>query len=162
MRFAVSVLISLAVTIAGLLWAMSWLNPGMYNAQFEIIKCDNREACLHEVGHKTDHHLGWVSRTEKFHHDIDVYRLGIWEYPQFRDEMSLKFNTFPGLGSIYIKSYNPLESTYWSQGWGGYSELYASIVSWYDGKKERCPAALRDYYDWDFIGAEMEKLGYGR
>jgi hypothetical protein len=133
-----------------------------YNPVTDGITCYTRAVCLHEVGHKADRHLGDVARSPEYAHAIDVYRLMLWEYPKTRNEMSYDFFTYPKLGSIFRITTNPLMYSTWLGGWGGYLELYADVVMWSDGQEENCPPQLRGWYDWNFIGDEMEKLGYGR
>jgi hypothetical protein len=160
MRTVALVLISIGITFEVLFGVI--LRPyGSYNHVFDAIDCKDRASCLHEVGHKADAYGQNISQSEIYRHDIDLYRLMLYDYPQMRDGLSYKFYTFPGLGSIFHADYNPLNLTFWQHGWGGYTELYASVVEWSDGDPKKCPRALRDFYDWEFINAEMEKLGYG-
>ena len=131
---------------------------GSYNTWTGEISCTSRETCLHEVAHKYDHAQGWISKTEKYQHSIDVYRMMIWEYPEYRDEYSLTIYNFPGLGSNLWQHGNTLSTSFWQGGWGGYSELFATILQWSDGDPNKCSKHLREFYDWNFINSEMEKL----
>jgi hypothetical protein len=131
---------------------------GHYNYITGEIVCHSRETCLHEVAHKLDHSQGWISKTNKYQHSIDVYRAMIWFYPDTRNEKALIIYNYPGLGSNYWQDTNPIHTTFWMGGWGGYTELFADIVLWSDGNPDKCIPELRDWYDWNFINSEMEKL----
>jgi hypothetical protein len=160
-RFLFCISILEAITIIFLIGFLSmYRNPGFYEPNFNYIYCTNKKACLHEVGHKLDHHLGNISTSQEYQHSIDVYRAIVWAYPQYRDQYALYIYQYPGLGSILWQSSNPAESSFWNGGWGGYSEFYADVVMYSDGKPENCSVFLRDYYDWSFIQSEMAKLGY--
>lgn len=135
-------------------------NPGFYDGVNDRIFCTNRKSCLHEIGHKLDAHSGYISKTEEYRHSVDVYRAIVWNYSQYRDEFSLNIYEYPGLGSMVWQSNNPADISFWNGGWGGYGEFYAEVIVWSDGKPEKCSVFLRDFYDWEFIRLEMEKLGY--
>lgn len=135
---------------------------GFYNFMTGEIACNSRAICLHEITHKYDHSQGWISKTEKYQHSILVYRTMLWLYPDKRDENSRFIYEFPGIGSAYWDSKNPASTSFWQGGWGGYTELYASIIEWSNGDPNKCPRELRAWYDWNYLQVEMEKLGYGR
>jgi hypothetical protein len=140
-----------------------FMNVGMtrplatYNYLTGEIQCNTRTLCLHEVAHKYDQSIGFVSLTKKYQHGIDVYRMMIWEYPQSRDKFSFDIYNYPGLGSIKWMNTNPF-----TRSWSAYSELFADIVQWSDGDPNKCPETLRAWYDWNYIDREMEGLGYAR
>lgn len=134
---------------------------GSYNYFTGEIRCKSRPACLHEVTHKYDQSHGMISDTKEFQHSIDVYRALLWFYTDKRDANSLVIYNYPGLGSNYWQDTNPTHNSF-IRGWGGYREIMADFVMWADGDPGKCTPYLRDWYDWDYIDVEMEKLGYGR
>lgn len=136
---------------------------GHYNYLTGEIACNSREVCLHEVGHKADHVNGMVSMSFNYQRNIEAYRMILWEHPELRNAFSGNLFTYPGLGSQRQHDMNLTHVSFFEDAQTtGYRELYADIVAWSDGKEKNCPANLRAFYDWDFIGDEMERLGYGR
>lgn len=148
----------LAVLVIAEIWLTSTYTLGHYNYVTGQVFCYARATCLHEVAHKVD----TASKTQGFIDNITAYRVLMWEHPELRSEYSWDILTYPGIGSPRWIDRNPLSVTFWQGGWGGYTELYADIVRWSDGNPLKCPANLRQFFDWNLIGDEMEKLGYGR
>ena len=51
-------------------------------------------------------------------------------------------------------------SSFWNGGWGGYTELYASIVEDAAGDINKIPVSLQKFYNMDEINSIMKGLGY--
>ena len=110
------------------------------------IVCTGAFACLHEHGHALDKSLGWPSNYDNWKMAVDVYRRVAWECVVCRDKMSYDIEFFPGIGAPYLPDNNPLDLAFWKGGWGGYTELYASIYAWVSGDRSAIPNGLRPFY----------------
>jgi hypothetical protein len=77
-----------------------------------------------------------------------------------KDDIAWEIEFFPGVGSPREKNNNPFTTSFWEGGWGGYTELYASIVEYADGDIEQIPESLRKFYDMAEINETMKGLGY--
>jgi hypothetical protein len=99
--------------------------------------------------------LGSPSQTKQFKDNIDTYRAILLNYPTYRDAYSLDILFFPGIGGLRWMDINPIHTSFWTGGWGGYSELYASIVAEYE-TEEACPELLRGLFRWALIQVEMK------
>jgi len=156
-------LVTLSVFVVfGLVFGIFLKPPAYFDYTTGAIYCTNRADCLHEAGHKADQSKGWISQSKDFRDNVNAYRFLIYEHPELRDAHSWDILSYPGIGSPRGTETNPFSTTFWEGGWGGYSELYADIVRWADGDPHKCPANLSNFIDWDFVGNEMEGLGYGR
>ena len=147
-------MISVILFIAQVAAAFTPIQPG-YNPFTHAVTCTARENCLHEVGHAADQRAGWISRTENWKLAVDTYRYMTWKYPETRSALSEKIHLFPGFGTMMVEDRNPLNSSFFG-GWGGYTELYASLVQWSDGQADKCPQEFRQFYDWAYITQKMK------
>jgi hypothetical protein len=84
---------------------------------------------------------------KKWKHEIDLYRGVAWACQDCRDSMSDMIEFFPGLGAPYLKESDPLSYTFWTGGWGGYTEVYADIYAAAKGNINNIPPSLRPFYD---------------
>lgn len=137
---------------------LNGISYGFYEPVTRTVYCTDRKMCLHEIGHKADHNKGWISQSKEYQEHIEAYRQLLWDHPEMRDDYSYQIYSFPGIGSPLVKENNPFRISWWFGGWGDYLELYPSILTIIGGKEENCPYILREYYDWDFINSELEKL----
>lgn len=146
----------LAVIAMLSMWDMALMSyPGMYNPITGQIRCTDRLSCLHELGHKADHNSGWISQSKDWRTAVAGWRLFLYDHPEARDTHHAEIREYPGIGSSLWQETNPLTWSFWSGGWGGYREFYADCLMWYPTEEEM-PVALRGFYDWYFIGTEME------
>lgn len=77
----------LAVVVLLSMWDMALMSyPGMYNPLTGQIRCTNRQACLHELGHKADQHNGWISRSKEWRTAVTGWRLFLYDHPEVRDQ----------------------------------------------------------------------------
>ncbi len=58
----------LLLEIICLIFAMSVLFPphGCYYGLLDVYYCDSPKVCLHELGHKSDRHMGYVTKTDEY------------------------------------------------------------------------------------------------
>lgn len=155
---AIVIILSIAIVIIG--WHNT-IGTGSYNYITGEIRCGSRSSCLHEVAHKYDASRGFISMTKEYQHNVDVYRIMLYEYPFMRDKHSFDVFQYPGLGSLRWQNSNPLTLSFWVGGWGGYNEFYADVLMWSDGNKNNCPKSFASLYNWEYVKNEMIKLGYG-
>jgi hypothetical protein len=162
MKKKIVLIICITITvIASVLFYFTKKSVGFYNSTFNYIYCTDYETCLHEIGHQVDDENGWVSRTFEWKYAVDWYRVQIYYYPADRDALSNEIMFFPGIGWSNRKSHNPIINSFWTGGWGGYTELYAYVLSEADGEKENVPEMLRDFYNWNRI-AELKEQYNGK
>lgn len=83
--------------------------------------------CLHEVGHFLDDVMGRVSRTNEFKSFIDKFyeENNLDEYNGELRTLEGLIATFPGIGENETASMGEVVN------WGGYTELYADIYSYW-------------------------------
>lgn len=125
---------------------------GSYNPIFKTIVCHDRPECLHEIGHASDHSMDWISRSEEYDMALTVYLVYNWQLPlDQRDPMAEKVAFFPGFLTSLEKEGNIFALPFWTGGWGGKTELYASILKWADGNRENVPSFFQEFYDWNVI-----------
>jgi hypothetical protein len=115
-----------------------------YSPEFNLVVCDTE--CLHENGHKLDHSLGDISKSESFQTAVKVYLAILWNYPAYRDEFSKNFIGYAGITAPYLDDTRFI-SVFSGREWGGYSELYADIYKWSGGNIEEIPTSLRKFYE---------------
>jgi hypothetical protein len=127
---------------------------GFYRSLTGKIYCSDRSSCIHEIGHKTDDDLDWISKTDDWQKTVDYYRIMIYYYPETRDTMSHDIEFFYGVGWKRFQGTNIFGPGFWN-GWGGYTELYAYILQLSDGKKENMPEEFHSFYNWERINELM-------
>lgn len=110
-------------------------DDGLFNTFTGLIWCDNRTACLHEIGHGLDKEAGWISHSEKFEDAVLVYIL-VELRRQNTIHLSERIVLAPGLlaGAGYMNDTQ--------------SEVYARIFEFSGGREENMPESLREFYDW--------------
>ena len=112
---------------------------------YGIVYCKTPTACVHEQGHALDTRLRNPSRSDNF-------RTAITNYTQTallsnnRNVFVDAILVFPGVNQP--RSNNGLASIL-QGGWGGYSELYATIYQLADGDIGSIPPELQLFYDGD-------------
>jgi hypothetical protein len=133
----------------------------IYIPAIKVIFCHDKNSCLHESAHKADDAAGWISRTDEWVEAVDDYRMTQYLMPaEFKDKHAFEIVFFPGIGKQKLTSVDSKSIIFWQGGWGGYTELYASIVEYADGDIEQIPESLRKFYDMDSINETMKGLGY--
>jgi len=117
-----------------------------------LIACRDYDSCLHEIGHKVDHGAGWISKSDKFRTTVQAYRSIAFEIPELRDPLTIRILFFPGIGKQPLKCNGGVfTSCFWSDGWGGYTELYAEILRESGGDVDNIPVVLQEFYDQERI-----------
>jgi hypothetical protein len=114
------------------------------------IWCEDTFTCNHEKGHALDKKWGWISKSSSWKQAVDQYRKTEWELsPEQRDTMAAMIEFFPGLGSSYEEDWSVFSNTFsgWTKGWGGYTELYATIYGYAHGNVKEIPVSLRMFYE---------------
>lgn len=144
--------IALAITLAMFAVVVGYTSPippagihGRYNKISHLAYCDNRDACLHEIGHRLDQAAGYPSQTKEFGDAINVH-VAVALHAAHPDTFSMQIlceltgytDTFP------IKS-----------------ELYANLFMTVGGKAENMPPDLRPFYDWQLADRLMRRLRLG-
>lgn len=109
---------------------------GVYNTFSGLYWCENRSACIHEIGHKLDQRSGWISKRTEFSDAVKVFILA----------ESKKDSPDPLL-------YRLFESPDFS-----ISEIYAEIFRYSNGKRENMPESFRKFYDWKEAERLMESV----
>lgn len=99
---------------------------GVYNTFSHIYWCEDRAACVHEIGHKLDQESGWPSRSAGFSDAVKTFIL-----VESKQEQP-----------------SPLLYKLFSQPDFSMTELYARIFEWSDGNPENMPEVFRKFYDW--------------
>lgn len=133
-----------------LLWLLAGcalpLRGSSYNKDTKEITCYGQEACLHEIGHAIDDQSKWISESARFKNAVATYREIVWQSPEQRNNFSQQIYNFPCLDSPCRPEYNPVNEGFWTGGWGGYKELYASIFAWAGGNIETIPPTFQEFY----------------
>ena len=119
---------------------------GYYRPSTGAIVCFDKAVCLHEIGHKVDHEIGWYSDSEEWEDKATYWKDNLFVSTGNPDHPIDRIRYFPGLWD------NPSAEG----GWGGYRELYADILSKSQGLPEGMPEIFRDCYDWERIW-ELQK-----
>jgi hypothetical protein len=79
---------------------------------------------------------------------------------EFKDKHAFEIVFFPGIGKQKLTSVDSKSIIFWQGGWGGYTELYASIVEYANGDINKIPESLRGFYDMEEINEIMKGLNY--
>lgn len=109
---------------------------GVYNTFSGLYWCDDRSACIHEIGHKLDHQNDWISQSEGFSDAVKIFILSESKKEQ---------------PSRYL--YNIFRMRDFTM-----AELYAQIFALSDGKQENMPEVFRKFYDWKKAAILMESV----
>jgi len=140
---------------------LSFLCHDIYVPVAKVIFCHDFDSCIHESTHKADDISGWTSSTNEWIDAVNDYRMVQYLMPaEFKDDHAFKIVFFPGLGKQKLSSDDPKSLIFWMGGWGGYTELYASIGEFSGGDINNIPPSLQQFYDMDEITEIMEGLGY--
>lgn len=139
---------------------VTYYQGSFYDPNLNIIKCEDQNSCLHEAAHKYDHMIGDISESNEWKQAVDDYQKHALDGYAVSSQIPLEtvlLTIFPGLGRERGISRNPFTAAFWQGGWGGYTEYYASVVSYTDGN---IPTELQQFYDMDEINKTMKGLGY--
>lgn len=134
-----------------------------YDPTLNFIKCEDQNSCLHEATHKYDHMHGDISESNEWKQAVDNYKKHALDGYTDASQVSLEtalLTIFPGLGRERGVSYNPFTAAFWEGGWGGYTEYYASVISYTNGDINKIPESLRKFYNMEEINNTMKGLGY--
>jgi hypothetical protein len=133
----------------------------IYIPGIRAIFCHDKNSCLHESAHKVDDTAGWISRTDEWVEAVDDYRMTQYLMPaEFKDKHAFEIVFFPGIGKQKLTSVDSKSIIFWQGGWGGYTELYASIAGYSGGDINEIPLCLQQFYNMDSINKTMKGLGY--
>lgn len=141
----------------------SYYQGNFYDPILDYVKCDSYVSCLHEATHQYDYHNGIISKSDKWKNAVDDYRLHAFDNFSRVEEIDtsiINIVFFPGIGRERIPSYNPFMISFWQGGWGGYTEIYATVAELSDGDINKIPKPLRKFYDMEEINTTMKGLGY--
>ena len=117
-----------------------------YFPQTGAIVCFDQWLCLHEIAHKIDYEeRGQFSTSKEWVDIVDYYREEIFISTGDPNSIEDRIFNFPGIGGNDL--YELREGVFW----GGYAELYASILQHSKGVPGNMPEIFREYYDWDKI-----------
>jgi len=108
-----------------------------------FIYCKSPTACMHEQGHALDTRLGNPSKSDAFKQAvIDYANTSI--FANNRNEIVDTIIAFPG---VTLPMSNNGFATLVQGGWGGYTELYATIYQMVDGDINSIPQELQRFYE---------------
>lgn len=112
---------------------------GIYDYESMRYACTTPESCLHEIGHLIDHEDGMISMGFGFVDAVIRYR-GTHGTDNSWGTLIYYFPDIEG---------NPC--TFYINGhcWGGYTELYATILEY--SILEEMPEEFKEFYNWDRI-----------
>lgn len=138
----------------------TFIGRGNYNSTFNFYVCHSDTVCLHEIGHASDDSLNWISQSKEYDTALTVYLVINWNLqPEQRDSLAERAAFFPGFLSSKEIYYDPFSLPFWTGGWGGKMELYASMLEWADGLYENIPERLRGFYNWKLINKATDYHG---
>ena len=152
--------IVLLLIVVLVLWFFASQN--FYSPLFNVIRCDEPYACLHEKGHQVDTRNAsvrifksqWTSSSKEFEDAVQSYITDYCFYGHgWRDgEKICKIMfAYPGIENPhmayreFVKIHNPFIIGFVG-GWGGYYELYADIWAVCNGNIEEIPLDLQLFY----------------
>lgn len=149
MIFAIGIILNIISIIAIIHIQRSSFNDpeGFYILTGKIV-CTNTSSCWHEVGHSLDSKQAVISPF-------------IWQWqssqPEFQDtivDLLKRCNTFPKEISLedleyclFISNFPGTNYNSLVDGWGGYVELYASLLAFSNGKVGILPFSLQKFYN---------------
>jgi hypothetical protein len=133
-----------------------------YNIITGLITCNDHESCIHESAHKIDAKNNWISKSDNWIKAVNDYRMVQYALlPNEKDgDIAFYIEFFPGVGAPREPHKNIFSLAFWQGGWGGYTELYASIVEYANGDINQIPESLRGFYDMEEINEIMKGLNY--
>jgi hypothetical protein len=111
---------------------------------YGFIYCNSENDCRHEIGHRMDHELGQVSKSDNFGLAIATHLYMQSKY----FELDTITDVIYGTGGIFFYSdeYQPFGKRY-----GSYpqQELYANIYAKVNGDISKLPVILQPFYSTD-------------
>lgn len=130
-----------------------------FNVWTKEISCSDKYTCLHEHGHLLDFQLGWESKGKAFQESVQVFNRVQWLLdPDDRHEWAERMHEFPGVTAPKTPCKDLLSMSFWTGGWGGYTELYAEMYAWANGDISNMPHEFRKYYAPEtYTGIDKEK-----
>lgn len=114
-----------------------------YNPITKRIRCFDARGCLHEIGHKTDHEQGWISKSDEWVEAVEAYMNtvgGVSLQNGIREMIMLAPDT---------DTWRTADKR------GGQLELYANILM-YAGDATQMPEQFVEFYNWERI-RELEE-----
>jgi len=148
------ILVSLSVLLGSYL---ELAERGFYDPTFNLLICHSRDVCLHEIGHAVDDQAGWVSDGAEYREVLFHYILEDLVVYEEINPWTVKILFFPGFFSPYKKEGNIAAFGYWNEGWGGAKELYADMLVWCDGDRNKMPVEFARFYDWELVAKLIER-----
>lgn len=153
---AIAPTVETTIEISNELSPPTTLPDGMAGAYFPdtgVIVCFDKWECLHEIAHKIDYeYMGQFSTSKEWADIVDYYREEIFISTGDLDKIEDRIFSFPGIGGNDL--YEMSEGIFW----GGYSEIYASILEQSKGIPDNMPEIFREYYDWEKIPELLNKF----
>jgi len=133
----------LAITFIGGGFHPNYNIVGTYYPTIDQYWCTTDWACIHEVGHKLDYRNERVSQSDAFKKAID----------NFGDVYTYALDGIKWAYHIRAYTYPTKERTsLW------YSEIYADIFLWADGRQENMPLELVRFYNWDSAAVYLRNV----
>lgn len=106
--------------------------PATFNPISHLVYCSDRPSCIHEIGHRVDEEMGWISQTPNFKAAVRIYLVVELAKP---NRGALPVFVLDSALSVPNSDSNTM------------MELYANILEWCDGQPEKLPKILRPFYD---------------
>ncbi|MCZ2078378.1 MAG: hypothetical protein LC130_25685 [Bryobacterales bacterium] len=154
-RFLIFLSLVFVLVVSSILFDLS--GRGYYIPPVRMVVCHDPGQCLHEIGHASDHAMGWISDSASFRETLFYFTYV--DYTLTGESLhpwTSRILFYPCFFSPCLTEKNP---TVWGfgTGWGGGRELYADMLLWSDGKPENMPVEFREYFDWDLVSRLIEK-----
>lgn len=112
---------------------------GWYSPASRMIWCSDHSSCMHEVGHKLDDQAGWVSSSQAYIYQVEIYMIVSTSSAQDGSINPDKSEPFQVFALFYDRSNPDREKL---------KELYATMFEKADGREENMPPAFRQFYNW--------------
>lgn len=111
---------------------------GVYNTITGLYWCSDTYSCNHELGHKMDAQLGWISQTPEFENALNELVL--------KDFAKGKLTPF---SYLIVRKMITYENGFHQLITNEQSEIYADIYALSDASREKMPDSLEPFYLWD-------------
>jgi hypothetical protein len=108
-----------------------------------FIYCKSPTFCTHEQGHALDTRLGNPSQSDAFNTAVIDYA----NHALLNNNRNAIVDTIIAFPGVTLPMSNNGFATLVQGGWGGFSELYATIYQMVDGDIESIPDELQRFYE---------------
>ncbi len=111
---------------------------GVYNTITGLYWCSDTYSCNHELGHKMDAQLGWISQTPEF--EVALSNLVLEDYARGK---------LTPYSYLIIKKMIKYENGFHQLITNEQSEIYADIYALSNASREKMPDSLEPFYLWN-------------